>query len=378
MLIIDNVTIAIWGVLVLLSVMSIIADTFFRRIKVAEEGTEAAVEPVSIVIIADNNAREIERNLNTFLSQDYPAGYEVIVVISKDEDGTKDVLKTFKEHENLYVTFVPNSSRYMSIRKLAVTLGVKAAKHEWILLTDADCKPNSERWINNMMASRNGANMVAGYCNYDEEATDYQRFDRFYREYTFMRETSKGHAYATASQNLLFKKSVFMDNRGFLGNLKYLRGEYAFLVNKYAADTDVAVCADIDGGVTEQAPTQKEWRNVNMFYAETRHHLAHGFRHRLTFNFDMSLLYVALLAAVGSAAYSALTERWLIMPVSALVLICPFVFRTLNAKRAMRPFCVGVPLWKVVPFEFHILWHNIKNMIRYKFADKYDFISHKS
>lgn len=378
MLIIDNITIVIWTLLVLLSIMSIVADAFIRRIKVTDECTETAAEPVSIVIIADNNAREIERNLDAFLCQDYPAGYEVIVVISKDEDGTKDVLKTFKGYENLYVTFVPNSSRYMSIRKLAVTLGVKAAKHEWILLTDADCKPNSERWISKMMASRSGVNMVTGYCNYDGEATDYQRFDRFYREYTFMREASKGHAYATASQNLLFKKSMFMDNRGFLGNLKYLRGEYAFLVNKYAEYAPVAVCADIDGGVTEQSPTKKEWRNANMFYAETRHHLAHGFRHRLSFNFDMSFLYVVLLAAVGSAAYSALTERWLIMPVSALALICPFVFRTFNAKRAMSSFNVGVPLWKVVPFELYILWHNIRNMIRYKFADKYDFISHKS
>lgn len=378
MLIIDNVTIAIWTVLVLLAAMSIMADSSIRRIKVDDECTETAPEPVSIVIIADNNAREIEHNLNTFLSQDYPAGYEVIVVISKDEDGTKDVLKTFKGNEHLYVTFVPNSSRYMSVRKLAITLGVKAAKHEWILLTDAVCKPNSERWISNMMANRNGANMVVGYCNYDEDATDYQRFDRFYREYTFMRETSKGHAYATTSQNLLFKKSMFMSNRGFLGSLKYLRGEYAFLVNKYAADASVTVCADIDGGVTEQAPTQKEWRNVNMFYAETRHHLAHSLRHRLTFNFDMLFLYVALLASIGSAAYSALTERWLIMPVSALALICPFVFRTLNAKRAMRSFRVGVPSWKVIPFEFHILWHNIRNMMRHKFADKYEFISHKS
>lgn len=378
MLIIDDITIVICVALVLLAAMSIVADTFIRRIKVADECAEAEAKPVSVVIIADNNAREIERNLDAFLNQDYTADYEVIVVISKDEDGTKDVLKTFKGHENLYVTFVPDSSRYMSIRKLAVTLGVKAAKNEWILLTDADCKPNSERWISCMMASRNDANMVVGYCNYDVDATDYQRFDRLYREHTFMREVSNGHAYATAGQNLLFKKSMFMNGRGFLGNLKYLRGEYAFLVNKYAADAPITVCTDLDGGVTEQAPTQKEWRNTKMFYAETRHHLANSFRHRVTFNFDMFSLYIALLAAVGSAVYSVLTERWIILPVSALALICPFIFRTLNAKRTIRFFRADVPLWKVVPFELHLLWHNLKYIIRYKFADKYEFISHKS
>lgn len=60
-----------------------------------KEETDSAenLKPVSVVIISDNNSVELDNNLKYFLSQDYSAGYEIIVVVSRDEDGTADVLK---------------------------------------------------------------------------------------------------------------------------------------------------------------------------------------------------------------------------------------------------------------------------------------------
>ena len=119
--------------MVLLAVMSLLADTFFKKIPTDEGKVETGQgRPVSVIVISDNNARELQSGLQAFLSQDYPAGYEVIVVVDKDEDGTGDVLKAYGNVENLYATFVPDSSRYMSRRKLAVTLGVKAASMSWL------------------------------------------------------------------------------------------------------------------------------------------------------------------------------------------------------------------------------------------------------
>lgn len=378
MIVVDNITVVICVVLVLLAAMSVISDTFFRKIK-EEKPTAERNEPVSVVIIADDNACELERNLNIFLSQDYPAGYEVIVVISKDEDGTKDVLKTFQSYKNLYVTFVPDTSRYMSVRKLAITLGVKAAKNELILLTDADCVPNTEQWICRMASCcNNGIGLVIGRSGYDEQASDYQQFDRLYREYTFMYEANNDRAYAMAGKNLLFKKRLFMKGQGFLGNLKYLRGEYAFLVNKYAAESPATINLSSEGMLIEKAPSQKEWHNENIFYAETRKHLDRNMRHRLIFNMNMLFLYAALFVSISSVICSIIAARWLILFFSAFSLVCPFIFRITNAKRVFRLFDVKIPLWKVIPFELHLVWHNLRYQITYIFADKYDFISHKS
>ena len=376
----DSITIVVCVVLVVLAVASSLADVLIKKVCTDDkEVGDNACKPVSIIIIADNNANELRKNLPLFLSQDYPAGFEVIVVVDKDEDGTGDVLKTFSKHANFYTTFVPDSSRYMSRRKLAITLGVKAAKHELILLTDATCKPVSDKWVSRMAAAcTDGVNMVLGYSNYVCEAGSYKMFYRFRREYALLHEACSGNAYGMAGNNLLFRKSMFMSGNGFRGNLKYLRGEYHFLVNKYAKSGGVAVETHQDSFIEEEAPSRKSWYNRNVFYVETRRHLTGSFKHRAMFNIDMLMLHVCFLLSIASAVYAVCFADWLVLPFSCVALVAPFVVRTLVAKRAMAKFQVGVSLFKVVPYELVLIWHNLRYAMAYRFADKYDFISHKS
>ncbi len=381
-MIFDTVTIVICAVLVVLALQSSFLDTFFRKVRAGGDGPSGPAtpcRPVSVIVVADNNAEDLRANLDSLLSQDYEPGYEVIVVVDKDEDGTGDFLKAYGKRPNLYTTFVPDSSRYMSRRKLAITLGVKAAKNELILLTDATCRPVSDKWIS-VMASRldEGTDIVMGYSNYIHEAGLFKVFYRFHCEYSNFREACNGAAYGMAGNNIMFRKDVFMAGNGFQGNLKYLRGEYGFLVNKYAGQGNAAVETSCEGRVEDRVPTRKEWHSVNLFYRETRRHLDRSFSHRLAFNLDMLSLYAGLVAGAGSAVYAVLTQMWLMLPFSAVALFLPVVVRLLNARRAMRLFGESVPLWKVFPFELRLVWHNLRYAISYRFTDKYEFTSHKS
>lgn len=381
-MIFDTVTIVICAVLVVLALLSSFLDTFFRKVRAGGDGPSGPAtpcRPVSVIVVADNNAEDLRANLDSLLSQDYEPGYEVIVVVDKDEDGTGDFLKAYGKRPNLYTTFVPDSSRYMSRRKLAITLGVKAAKNELILLTDATCRPVSDKWIS-VMASRldEGTDIVMGYSNYTHEAGLFKVFYRFHCEYSNFREACNGAAYGMAGNNIMFRKDVFMAGNGFQGNLKYLRGEYVFLVNKYAGQGNAAVETSCEGRVEDRVPTRKEWHSVNLFYRETRRHLDRSFSHRLAFNLDMLSLYAGLVAGAGSAVYAVLTQMWLMLPFSAVALFLPVVVRLLNARRAMRLFGENVPLWKVFPFELRLVWHNLRYAISYRFTDKYEFTSHKS
>lgn len=378
MLILDSITIAICAVLVLLTILSSLTDVFFRKIKEEEKSGDMERKPVSVILISDNNSRELKDNLPVILTQDYPAGYEVIVVVCKDEDGTRDVLKAFDRHENLYTTFVPDSSRYVSRRKLAITLGVKASHNEWILLADACCRPRSDKWID-AMSSRcgDGTDMVFGYSNYSDEARSFQRFNSLHREYAMMYDAFKKRAYGMDGCNLMFKKSMFMAGDGFRDNLKYIRGEYDFIMNKYASGGNVAVNISPDSFIVGSAPTKKEWHNKKLFYGETRKHLQRRFVHRMIFNLDMFSLNACFLAALGSAAYAVYSNQWFILPFSFIALFCPFIVRTLNARRVIRLFAEDIGCWKAVPFELYTIWHNLKFIIRYKLSDKYEFISHK-
>lgn len=381
-MIFDTVTIVICAVLVVLALLSSFLDTFFRKVRAGGDGPSGPAtpcRPVSVIVVADNNAEDLRANLDSLLSQDYEPAYEVIVVVDKDEDGTGDFLKAYGKRPNLYTTFVPDSSRYMSRRKLAITLGVKAAKNELILLTDATCRPVSDKWIS-VMASRldEGTDIVMGYSNYIHEAGLFKVFYRFHCEYSNFREACNGAAYGMAGNNIMFRKDVFMAGNGFQGNLKYLRGEYVFLVNKYAGQGNAAVETSCEGRVEDRVPTRKEWHSVNLFYRETRRHLDRSFSHRLAFNLDMLSLYAGLVAGAGSAVYAVLTQMWLMLPFSAVALFLPVVVRLLNARRAMRLFGESVPLWKVFPFELRLVWHNLRYAISYRFTDKYEFTSHKS
>lgn len=362
--------------------LSVLTDTFLRRAPEGDdEAEESTLEPVSVIVIADNNSRELDRHLPQILAQDYPTGYEVIVVVSKNEDNTDDILKAYKaQHANLRTTFVPDSSRYMSRRKLAITLGVRAARHNLILLTDAECRPDTEKWILSMALaqSRTNSSVVVGYSNYDAETKPFRQFCRLHRQYSLLREIKNGHPYATVSRNLMFEKPMFMDGKGFQGNLKYLRGEYEFLVNKYGADYPVALTTEPNSRITEDEPSHMTYNNECVFYAETRKHLSRGFRQRLAFNADMLSLHLCLLASIAAGVFAGLTFRWIELAVAVLTLIVPLITRTLTARRAARYFDVSFSAACAVGYELRLIWHNMAVAIKHSRADKTDFISHKS
>ena len=377
----DSIAITVSVLLVLLTVWSSLSDTLRRNV-VSDDGDGENVDagkPISVIVVSDNNADALSANLPVYLSQDYPAGYEVIVVVDRDEDGTADVLKSFNDNPLLYTTFVPDSSRYMSRRKLAITLGVKAAKNEWILLTDAAASPVSGQWLRQMSSHCcNGIDMVIGYSGFADEASSFKRFYRLHRSCSYFHDAVRARAYGMAGCNLMFRKSIFMAGNGFLGNLKYLRGEFEFLVNKYSDGTNVAVATVPDSYIVEEDPSLKKWHDMNVFHVETRRHLSRGFRHCAAFVSDVISLSVCLLASIAALVWAVLASRWVILPFAVVAIVLPVLFRTLAARHIMEVFGVRVPVWLAVPFEVRLVWHNLKYTLLHKLSDKNEFISHKS
>ena len=300
------------AVILALSLLSPLVNIFFRsrKLNLTEEEEESetvtgeqatAPPPLSVIITPHDNARDLEQNLPLILEQDYPAAYEVIVVVSKGEDDTDDVLKRLQSiYQHLYVTFIPDSSRYMSRKKLAVTLGVKAAHHAWICMTEPTSQPSSKNWLRRMAQGCTEENdMVVGYTNYDDNTSAYKRFETLYNQLYLFRSALKGIAYRHAGTNLLFKKDLFMNGRGYEGNLKYIRGEYDFIVNKYAEKGNTAVVLNPEAYTVESEPTRKAWRNTHLYYMESRKHLSRSLKHRLINNTDTLLLHLNWLMIVA-------------------------------------------------------------------------------
>lgn len=400
-MLIDLTSIVASGILIVLAVISWFANPFFRARNLFSshqslddetldaENPQAEVQPskeppfkkwprISILITAHDNALELDNHLPTLLSQDYPGIFEVIVVAEKGDGSTEDVLKRYLNNRKLYYTFIPDSSRYMSRKKLMITLGVKAARYEWILLTEASSTPLSDTWLKTFAKNMtDDTNLVLGYSNYAKEVPAYYRFEQLRNACYCLNKAKGGIAYRTNSNNVAFKKEEFINKGGYRGNLQFLRGEYDFLVNKYAKREQAVVEMDINSWVVDAKPSKKAWRQLHANYLCVRQQLRRNKRFRLIYNFDHCLFHLNYLAILSALVFSILTSRWILTGVAAIMLILTIVIRSRMAKKVLKRSKTEIPIWKVVPYEISILWKTIKYFFWYLRTDKTEFSSHK-
>ncbi|MBQ1799955.1 MAG: group 2 glycosyl transferase [Prevotella sp.] len=400
-MLIDLTSIVASGILIVLAVISWFANPFFRARNLFSphqslddetldaENPQAEVQPskeppfkkwprISILITAHDNALELDNHLPTLLSQDYPGIFEVIVVAEKGDGSTEDVLKRYLNNRKLYYTFIPDSSRYMSRKKLMITLGVKAARYEWILLTEASSTPLSDTWLKTFAKNMtDDTNLVLGYSNYAKEVPAYYRFEQLRNACYCLNKAKGGIAYRTNSNNVAFKKEEFINKGGYRGNLQFLRGEYDFLVNKYAKREQTAVETDINSWVVDAKPSKKAWRQLHANYLCVRQQLRRNKRFRLIYNFDHCLFHLNYLAILSALVFSILTSRWILTGVATIMLILTIVIRSRMAKKVLKRSKTEIPIWKVVPYEISILWKTIKYFFWYLRTDKTEFSSHK-
>ncbi len=375
---IDTLTLIVSGILLLMALVTPLLSPHFRRLR--HDAPQSAIDlpRVTVLLVSNGDHVALDEHLPIYLTQDYAPGYDVVVVSEKADAETDNVLKHYANNERLYSTFVPESSRYMSKNKLAITLGVKAAKNDWIVLTDPRCKPMGSDWLSSLSQSlADHDSIVLGYVNYSEESKPYHRFEQMHTALYLLRAAQRGEAYRTNCPLVAFKKKDFMENNGFLEHLRYSIGEYDFLVNKYGKLGNSEVAISPQTWLTEDPIHEKTWQNRQVYYEETKKHLEGGMGVRTLFLTDQMMLHLNYILEFAAMAFAGLTSRWVLLGVALLSLVITCLLRTLNGKRAMKEMGVSIPSWKVVPYEVSMLWRNMMTRLRYEYADKNDFISHK-
>lgn len=208
--------------------------------------------PVSIIVCARNEEANLQDYLCTLLSQDYPE-FEVIVINDGSEDGTQELLERYSLlFKNLYITFVPRETRGIGTKKLALTIGAKAAHYEYLLLTDADCRPESRFWVREMMRGfapydDEKTEIVLGYGAYFEQDTLLSSlicYDTLFSGMQYMGMAMSGHPYMGVGRNLAYRRSTFFRHSGFRGLLTEPAGDDDLFVNKIAThDNTRIVCS---------------------------------------------------------------------------------------------------------------------------------------
>ena len=136
-------------------------------------------QPISIIICAKNELDNLRNNLPIILSQDY-SKFEVIVVNDQSNDSSSFYLDDLsKNNTNLKIVEIDEFVKHSLGKKFALTLGIKTAKYEHILLTDADCVPKSNDWIKKMTSNFYKADIVLGYGSYQKKKGILNKIIRF-------------------------------------------------------------------------------------------------------------------------------------------------------------------------------------------------------
>lgn len=379
---ITTISLSISMVVLLLAAVSPLVSPLFRLPKRNENDSVAIGEnkdqPISVVIISHDNAPELEKHLPAFLSQKYDADYQVIVVADKSDSETDDVIKRFSSNPHLYATFMPLSSRYISRKKLAITLGIKAAKNPWVIVTDAWCMPDSDEWLHSFASHLDdSSDVVLGYTHYEEDAPSNYHFENIVNASINLRSAQKDSAYGSASRLVAIRKDVFLEGDGFLGNLKYMRGEYDFLVNKFGGNGRTATAFSPSAFLSEDTPFSKRWSENHLFAINTGRHLDGHWLMTLIRQIDFGMMNITNLAIIGALVYGGMKEDWIVLGAGILALIIEYAIICLTAKRALKRFDSQVSIFLVPFLAFIQPFRNIGWRLRYYFTNKNDFITHK-
>ena len=333
-----------------------------------ESDQEASSLPkLTVILTPHEESEKLEQHLPDILQQDYPAGYQVIT--------TPDAYP----HVSLYVTYIPNSSRYMSRKRLAMTLGVKAAQTQWVVFIESDSTPSSRQWLQHIgkACTMPDTKMVIGYGHFEPATPTTWRFDRLQAACYLLREDVKGTAYRTLSHTVAIQKDEFMQNDGFEGSLSLVRGEYDCLVNKYAEKGMTQIVTHPQAIMTDDTPTKRAWRSNCLFYLATRRHLSRSLAHRLLFLTDQILLHLNACTILGIALWGVLAQKWVMTGAAGLAFILTVILRLWGAHRAFSRLREPISLWAVLPLELTVIWRRLGTAMRYLFASPYDFTTHK-
>ena len=228
--------------------------------------------PVSIVVCARDEAPNLARNLPGLLVQTYPSSHEVVVVNHNSQDETKYLLEEFKKtFRSLHIVNLEQEAKGIPGKKYPLSIGIKEAKHEIVLLTDADCVPATEFWLHKMQDGYDeNIEIVLGYGAYNKKPgllNKLIRFETFHSALQYFSFALAGWPYMGVGRNLSYKKTVFLRNKGFSAINHLPGGDDDLFINKVAHKHNTSVVIDKEAfTLSEPKKTFSSW-----LYQKNRH-----------------------------------------------------------------------------------------------------------
>lgn len=331
--------------------------THNKAVRKEEVHFSQELPPLSVIICARNESENLRKVLPMILEQDYPE-FEVIVINNASTDETEDVLGYFEEkYPHLYHSFTPNSARYISHKKLALTLGIKASKHDWLVFTEINCRPASDKWLRLM--ARNftpRTQVVLGYSSYERAKGWLHKriaFDSLFTSLRYLGFALAGKPYIGIGRNLAYRKELFFNQKGFSSFLNLQRGEDDLFINQVATEENTRVETDINATMHMQPIERyKDWKEEKVSYMATARYYRGIQRWLLSFETSSRLFFLAV--SITGIVSGILNFHWAVAGIAFLLwLVCYIIQAVIINKTAAemgedRRYYFSLPLFDIL------------------------------
>jgi glycosyltransferase involved in cell wall biosynthesis len=285
---------------------------FSARVAFIKENKIEDKKGITVIICARNENENLKKNLPLILNQKYD-DFEVVVVNDRSWDNSIEILNNFKvKYSNLKIVDIPDNKTDNFGKKLAITIGIKAAKNNYLLFTDADCKPLSEHWINEMSKGFEGEKqIVIGVGIYEKELGFLNKIIRF--DTVQIAINSLGYAkaklaYMGVGRNLAYHQDIYYLNEGFKSHYHIESGDDDLFVNQASNKRNTQVIFS-SKSMTISKPKKelREW-----IYQKRRHHTT-NFKYKKKHKFLLGMQYLSALAFYFLLIFSSISANFMIV-----------------------------------------------------------------
>ena len=278
-----------YGLTLLLWILSMLRCLHYKKLgnmarKACAETKD--VPSVSVIMVTHNQESLLRQKLPVLLGQDYPKDFEVIVVDINSSDETIPLLEALEEeYPNLRHTATPATARDISLQRLALTLGIKAADNEWVVLFNPDCNPSNTKWLSNLCVSCTPEkDAVQAFVRYGEvhgwNAHKWQ-FMKLWQQMLWIPFNERHAPYRSDGNCICYRRSKFMNHQGFAAHANLIAGAEELMVNNNVERGRFTTVLTPQAILTQDTPhSDHHWRQDQVFFMETRRHMKHSCLYR--------------------------------------------------------------------------------------------------
>lgn len=252
----------------------------------ASDDTGTFLPPVSVVLTARNDAAWLKENLVYLLEQDYP-DFEVVVVDYLSSDDTEFVLKLLRDYyPHLKVVPFKEDVNLFQGKKYPLSIGIKSAKNDILMLADPDCTPKNLLWLRGMVRgyanqnakTQDNCQIVLGYCGIKRSKNllgCLQQYDALAYGAQYLGSALLGHPYTGSGRNLSYRRSFFFQQGAFIRHYDVADGSDDLFVYQNANRNNTTICIDSDACLAVEPR-----KHFYQWHDERRHRVATRNRHR--------------------------------------------------------------------------------------------------